>query len=49
MMTDIAFGEALAAAASFCLAVADEQSQERAGHAEALRDELQRDAVERAH
>ena len=49
MMTDIAFGEALAAAASFSLAVAEEQSHERAHHPDALRDELQRDAAERAH
>ena len=49
LMTDIAFGEALAAAASFCLAVAEEQSQGRADHAATLRDELQHDAAERAH
>ncbi len=49
MMTDIAFGEALAAAASFCLAVAEEQSHERTGHTDALRDEVQRDTAERAH
>jgi hypothetical protein len=49
MMTDIAFGKALAAAASFSLAVAEEQAQGRGHHPDTLHDELQRDAVERAH
>jgi hypothetical protein len=49
IMTDIAFGEALAAAAAFSLAVVEDQSHARADDVAALRGERQRDALELAH